>query len=85
MVASCLSGGTEPNWYPLAPTCNHLSRGSMYMRNKNGDNVSPCKVPLSTGTGLVLPYAVLYVVVALVYMSLTTSIASVGNPRSYRI
>ena len=85
MVDSWCSGGTVPNWYPLAPTCSHLSSGSMYMRNRKGDSVSPCKVPLSTGTAPVFPCNVLYDVVALVYMSFTTSIASVGKPRSYRI
>ena len=47
--------------------------------------MSPCSVPLSIWIALVQPYGVVYLVVAPVYMSLTTSIASVGKPRSYRI
>ena len=47
-----------PGWYPRSPICSQRSRGSMNMRKRSGERVSPCMVPLSKGIGLVGPKGV---------------------------
>ena len=57
----------------------------MNIKNKKGDRLSPWIVPLLMRTAFVLPIGSVTWVVALVYMSSITLMASVGKPRSYMI
>src|SRR3569833_96273 len=59
--------GKQANLYPLPPTCSHLSRGSMYSKNRKGESVSPCSVPLCTSMAGVSPCPTWKYVVASAY------------------
>jgi len=58
-VWGCMSF-VHPCSYPLPPTWSHCRIGSVYIRKRRGERVSPCMVPLSTGMDPVCSWGWLY-------------------------